>query len=208
MCTRMIHLEVETELACAPGFPIEPWSAPCSILSLSFCYWHGQVLDVVTAVTDRGDQTRGSRQLPCCVPRHAGHGNLCFSGHTLKLTSYIGSECTDSVGKTAEVLKAGQVFVLLQMKVVDFFHSLWNNHSSITNLILGYILHLLLTQEAESPLGCSPRVGGPTVLQDKVYQTLPHGPAESGARPRHHSAELGDHTQAQEARLPMRRLVG
>lgn len=40
-----------------------------------------------------------------------------------------------------------------------------------------------MTQEAQSSLGCSPRVQGPSVLQDKVYETLPHGPAESGPVP-------------------------
>lgn len=33
-----------------------------------------------------------------------------------------------------------------------------------------------------------------------MYQTLPHGPAESGASPSHRSGELGDHTQSQEIR--------
>lgn len=41
---------------------------------------------------------------PCCVPRHAGHRNLCFLGtHTVSwLASYIASKCIDALGKTAD----------------------------------------------------------------------------------------------------------
>lgn len=156
--------------------------------------------------------TRGSRQLLCCVPRHAGHGNLRFLGtHTdfmyrLWIYRLCRENCRDAEGTCASAQTTFLKFLCFcRWKVVDFFHCLWNNHCFITKLILGYILHFLLIQEAQSSLGCSPRVEGPSVLQDKVYETLPHGPAESGASPRHHSAELGDHTQAQKARLQVRR---